>query len=129
MALLLLGCGEARPQIIPVRGTVTRGGKPVADLYLDFQPSDGRNSWAFTDAQGRYELEYDEGVMGAVAGEHTVTASLKPRDLDTERAIHAGQFKWSPDAQKIAAKYGAGSAQRKQVSVAPGNEVIDLELD
>ncbi len=128
-ATLALGCGESRPQIIPVRGTATRGGKPVANLYLDFQPTSGRNSWAFTDDQGHYELEYDQGVMGAIVGEHTVTVSLKPKDLEAELALQTGQFKWSADAQKIGAKYGAGSPNRKKVTVAPGSEVIDLELD
>jgi hypothetical protein len=129
LASLALGCGESGPQIVPVRGTATRGGKPVANLYLDFQSANGRNSWAFTDEQGRYELEYDQGVMGAIVGEHTVTVLLKPKDLEAELALQTGQFKWSADAQKIAAKYGAGSPNRKKVSVAPGSEVIDLELD
>lgn len=129
LASLALGCGESGPQIVPVRGTATRGGKPVANLYLDFQPANGRNSWAFTDEQGHYELEYDQGVMGAMVGEHTVTVSLKPKDLEAELALHSGQFKWSDDAQKIAAKYGAGSPNRKKVTVAPGTEGIDLQLD
>lgn len=125
-----LGCGDSgSPQIVPIRGKATRNGKPIPHLLVDFQPTDGRNSWAYTDDQGLYELEYDEGVKGALVGEHTVTVSFRPKDLEAELALQAGELKLPADAERIAAKYGAGSPQRKKVTVAPGLEVVDLQLD
>jgi hypothetical protein len=129
LALLAPGCAEPGPQVVPVRGTVTRQGKPVPRLFLDFQPAEGRNSWAFTDEQGRYELEYDEGRKGAEVGEHTVTVSWRPPNLEAELALQSGQLRPHPEADRIVAQYGVGAGTRKKVSVAPGTEVIDLRLD
>jgi hypothetical protein len=52
------GCGDPdAPEIARVTGTVTRGGKPVPNLVVNFMPAEGRPSWGITDDRGRYVVE------------------------------------------------------------------------
>src|SRR5437588_12261353 len=72
------GCGPSGPQIMRVSGTVTRGGKPVEKLVVNFWPDHGRPSWGLTDREGRYTLHYDRDRDGAVPGLHKVWVQNKP---------------------------------------------------
>src|SRR5688572_18827196 len=71
LVTFLAGCSKG-PNIVPVTGQVTRDGKPVAGLMLNFMPEDGRPSWAITDAEGKYELQYSKSYEGGLAGKHKV---------------------------------------------------------
>ena len=72
-ACLVAGCGAGdAPDLAKVTGTVTRGGKPVADLLVHFVPDSGRPSWGLTDAQGRFRLYYTPEQDGARLAEHRV---------------------------------------------------------
>ena len=53
------GCGDGGPRVVPVTGTVTRNGKPVPNLFINFMPEAGRPSWGHSDEQGQFTLEYD----------------------------------------------------------------------
>src|SRR5687768_6312898 len=66
-----VGCSEG-PDVVPVTGTVTRNGKPVPGVMINFMPEDGRPSWAITDAQGKYELQYSKSYTGGLVGRHKV---------------------------------------------------------
>jgi hypothetical protein len=76
MAILTVaGCGDeggiGKP-LHPVKGTVTRGGQPVANITVVFNGSDGYGPRGTTNAEGVYELNTG-GEPGAPAGEYTVT--------------------------------------------------------
>lgn len=67
------GCGKSRPEIAPVTGHVLLDGQPLETVDVVFQPVNGESpSTTRTDADGRYELLYKRGLMGARVGEHTV---------------------------------------------------------
>ncbi|AWM39724.1 hypothetical protein GobsT_19170 [Gemmata obscuriglobus] len=73
-AALACGC-ERQPEFAPVEGTVTRAGRPVANIEVAFyadEPTRGPRSTALTDANGRYRLQADTGADGAVVGAHRV---------------------------------------------------------
>jgi hypothetical protein len=58
---LLIGCGKAPPEIVPVSGTVTLDGKPLANVEVRFIPTvpglDGNMvGSAVTDDEGKYTL-------------------------------------------------------------------------
>jgi hypothetical protein len=72
---LLLGCGGSGLETVPVTGTVTYNGQPLADAAVAFQPADGRAATGITDASGKFTLTTLEDGDGAIVGEHTVTVS------------------------------------------------------
>lgn len=76
----LSGCGGAidpnRPKTYPVSGTVSQGGKPVADANVSFHLKDGsQGAIGVTDASGNFNLTTFTSGDGAVAGEHVVTVT------------------------------------------------------
>jgi hypothetical protein len=75
----LTGCGDSGPpipELAPVTGTVTQGGKPLEGASVSFWPSGkGSPSVGATDAQGKFELKYGGKTAGAPIGTHTVRIS------------------------------------------------------
>ncbi len=69
--LLLVGCGdgETGPATVPVSGTLTLDGEPVAGAEVTFV-HETFAAFAETDSEGRFEL-----VPGAVVGENKVVVS------------------------------------------------------
>src|SRR6187549_298514 len=58
-SLLLLGCSRGGPEVVLIEGTVTHNGEPVPSLRVYFVPTDGRPSWAISDQNGHFKLDYD----------------------------------------------------------------------
>jgi len=57
--VLLTGCGDSGPKIVPVEGTVTLDGKPLAYKSLTFVPAEGtagNGAGGFTNGEGKYSL-------------------------------------------------------------------------
>jgi len=91
----LTGCSGG-PKFVPVSGTVTLDGKPLANALVAFNPAApagkieaaGPGSMAVTDDQGHYVLKVigtDSRTAGAVVGEHRVrisTADISPESGD-----------------------------------------------
>ncbi|MCY2963967.1 MAG: carboxypeptidase-like regulatory domain-containing protein [Planctomycetota bacterium] len=75
--LSLAGCGGGVPALGTVGGTVTANGKPLANAYVEFQPTAGQASYGVTDANGKYSLFFRENHPGAVLGEHKVSIRTK----------------------------------------------------
>jgi len=50
--VVLSGCGSGGPKIVPVAGTLTHKGKPVANAIVHFTPEHGRPSSGLTDEEG-----------------------------------------------------------------------------
>jgi hypothetical protein len=77
------------PTLAEVHGTVTLGGKPLANVQVYFTPIGvkdeqklrPRDSMATTDAEGKYELLYlpEERIYGAVVGKNRVWLSTDNR--------------------------------------------------
>ena len=79
MAACLVGCGSEtdKPTLIPVAGTVSVDGEPLADADLEFHfdgeaPEGYTNPVAHTDEQGTFEVQ-SERLLGALPGTHKVT--------------------------------------------------------
>ena len=65
------------PDLGTVSGVVTLDGAPYPNAIVSFTPAQGRPSQGVTDSDGKYELIYMPGVMGAELGKHTVSISTK----------------------------------------------------
>lgn len=79
-----VGCTPSTSAVVPVSGTVTLDGQPLAGATLCFQPITGKGaaadagigSFGKTDEQGRYSLRLiDPDQPGALVGKHLVTVS------------------------------------------------------
>ena len=112
--LVVAGCGQAGPDVAPVRGRVTLDGRPLEAADVIFQP-DGDKSPSFgrTDKDGRYELGYKRGMPGALVGSHTVSIAV---NLEIKRG-----------PQPVPARYRVNSELRREVESGKDN-VIDFEL-
>ncbi len=127
---LCVGCGPSGPTVVPVTGIVSRGGKPVANLYLTFMPDNGRPSWGTTDAEGKFKLNYDREQDGAVTGKHKVFVQFKPATVAIELQMQNGTYKPPPDLAEILAKYGDMEKTPLTIEITrQSKDGIELKLD
>jgi len=100
--LCLSGCGEEAnipDDMVPVTGTVTLDGKPLAGATVSFVPdgvTKGAGSYGVTSADGKYELQGTQGGAGAAVGYYRVMISKlvmpdgSPIPADTQSATDVG---------------------------------------
>ncbi len=81
-----LGCGDGRPQRVPVSGRVLIDGEPVVHGNIRVFPENARAASGQLGADGRFELTtYDKGD-GCVLGTHVVTVNaLEPINANSQR--------------------------------------------
>lgn len=83
------GCGEGRPQRVPVSGQVLIDGKPLTVGYIRFVPEGARPSGGQLDSQGRFTLTCYDGQDGAVPGKHRVEVAATEQVDETAVRWHA----------------------------------------
>ncbi|MEM7313651.1 MAG: hypothetical protein AAF497_10920, partial [Planctomycetota bacterium] len=81
--ILIAGCDDG-PAVAPVTGTVTRDGKPVVGVMIEFQPETGAPSYAFTGPDGSYEMQYQVDRKGALLGKHRISVTTPNEMTDPE---------------------------------------------
>jgi hypothetical protein len=116
-----VGCSEG-PEVVPVTGTVTRNGKPVPGVMINFMPEDGRPSWAITDAEGRYELQYSKSYTGGLVGKHKVFVGYDANPDGSAPALNEEQ-------QEIVKKYGNRTTSPLDIEIQEKGQIIDIRLD
>lgn len=107
--LFLPGCGESvKPgRGVPVSGTVTLGGKPLADADVIFT-NDTFVGVAKTDAEGKYRL-----VQGALPGKNRVSVSKYEGGAASPLADAQPTGEGLDAGQAAAAQMGWGSEKKK----------------
>jgi hypothetical protein len=126
---LLFGCTRGGPQIVPIEGTVTRNGAPIPDLMIYFQPMQGRPSWAISDSNGRFVLDYDPDYDGAVVGNHTVWVLENPNRNDPMLLEGKPRPKRSAEMQAVLDKYGKVDTSPLKVEINKADRNFQLKLD
>jgi hypothetical protein len=121
--LLMVGCGDVRP--VPVRGTVTVGGKILPYGSIAFQPADpqqGRSALAFIQPDGSYEATTFETGDGLLPGEYRLAIDGSPPPFDISPVDTRG-----PPLPK---RYESGLTSGLTVMVSPKDDPkrLDLEL-
>lgn len=93
---ILVGCSGEDFGSVPVSGTVTLDGEPLAGVEVSFfpQPTEstsivGPFSIGVTDADGKFELRTRYDKPGAVVGRHKV--SFEYQGVDEEEAASAAE--------------------------------------
>lgn len=144
-AFTLLGCNRG-PRLVPVNGTVTLDGKPLAFKSVYFFPtggSEGNNgSGGFTDKDGKYYLLANvsgttKDNLGAQVGEYrvTVTESIIPiseKDFGPNAVLAdadgPGLIPQKPVKREIPVPYTTESTTPLVIEVPEDGGVIDLAL-
>jgi hypothetical protein len=123
------GCAKSGPEIVPIAGKVTHNGQPVPNVRIIFQPDQGRISWAISDDNGKFVLDYDADHDGAKVGTHTVYVVDEGANIDPTAAM-AGvtRKKRSPEVAQAIAKYAQDKSTMK-VEVKKADRSFELKLD
>jgi len=122
VGIFSVGCGGngvKNPDMGTVSGKVTLDGTSLVGVMVSFEPSGttpGHPSMAKTDSDGRYTLDYDENVKGAVVGTHDVRITTPQEAPDP-----TGKFK-----DPVPKKYNTNTELHQEVK--PGANQIDFEL-
>ncbi len=72
LVLIPAGCDNG-PNVAPVHGKITVGGKPLTEGNIVFMPSNGRMAHGKIQPDGSYRLTTFESNDGALIGDHSVT--------------------------------------------------------
>jgi hypothetical protein len=147
LAFAPLGCQE-KPPFVPVEGTVTKEGKPLAGVIVDFYPDDGtpgpRSTSEPTDEAGHYRLRSTRnGDDGAAVGTHRVcihdtrrgfrmVLSRLPKEVESSEEVRkkVKEFnkKTAPASLRVPPRYGRANETPLRVEVHPAPQVIDLKV-
>ncbi len=110
LLVLVGGCttsSDGLPDLAPVTGKVTMGGKPLSGVSVQFESTNGQVASGTTDANGQYELIFSGDAKGAEIGENTVritTVLDHPTPVDYKDPIPA-KYNVSSDL-KVTVKTG-----------------------
>jgi hypothetical protein len=129
--LLALGCqNSSGPPLVPVRGTVTLNGKPLAGANVRFIPegaTQGVGSEAITDETGTYTLQYRRSGSGAIVGTYKVTVS-KRRMPDGSAPEKDGSPITSPARETLPPIYSNTARSTLKAVVPEGGATLDFSL-
>jgi hypothetical protein len=83
------GCGDGRPQLLPVSGRVLIDGVPVSHGYITFFPAGGRSASSQLDGQGRFTLESYKPGDGTLPGPQRVAVLARESISEKQAKWHA----------------------------------------
>ena len=108
---------------------LSRDGKPVAHLFINFMPEGGRPSWGQSNENGEFTLNYDPQRQGAEVGTHKVFVRFRPSSPQEELDVLSGKKKFHGDQKAIEAKYGKLETTPLTVEVKSGGGPIAIVVD
>lgn len=130
--ITLPSCGKNGPEIVPVSGTVKYQDKPIADLILNFEPEDGRPSWAQTNESGNFQAKYDASQDGVKVGKHKVWIIWQPKnilDQQIEQGLMKGKSSKTPKIKQILSKYGDVKTTPLIIEITKPDSNLEIKLD
>jgi hypothetical protein len=127
--LTIAGCGKSGgPVLAKVEGVVLLDGEPLSNAKVEFNPVEAPGtgtskvasggSFAVTDNDGNFTLQFDSRRKGAVLGEHSVRVSTAARQV-----VPDGQI---PKPERVPPQYNLRS--KLTFTVEPGSNFADLDL-
>jgi hypothetical protein len=131
---LLAGCGPKGPTIIPVTGTVTLDGAPVAGASVMFKPigeGAGNPAMGETDSQGKFRLttQLDKPRDGALEGEHAVTVNgVRTVGATANPDGTSGDVSQVKEEWFVPRKYANPDTSGLRQTVAKGMAEVELKL-
>ena len=70
--ILIVGCGDGRPQRVTISGQVLIDGQPLKYGSIRFVPKNGRSSFGELDKEGRFTMTCFDEHDGVILGTHRV---------------------------------------------------------
>jgi hypothetical protein len=128
-AAVLVGCTPTGPTIVPIEGTVTHNGTPLADLRISFEPEKGRPSWAISDKNGHFVAHYDQDHEGVLAGNHSLWVLEDPNKFDPLLLEGKPRPKRTPEMQAALDKFGSREKSPLKVEFKKADRSFQLKLD
>ncbi len=131
LILTVLGCrGGSGPELVDVRGSLSRQGQPLGGYTLQFVPDSGRPSQATTESDGSFRAQYTSELPGVVPGRHRVIIlSYRSTDPDIELAIDEGRFQdLPPDVGHVLQTYGDLETTPLEFEIMESQD-LDIALD
>jgi hypothetical protein len=98
---VIAGCGDGRPQRVPVSGQVRIDGQPLKSGGIRFFPDDGRPSAGTISADGRFSLSTFEPNDGCTLGNHHVAVISVEEVNSNTRRWNVPKGYASPSTSKI----------------------------
>jgi len=130
----LIGCGGGAnlPDTVPVSGTVTLNGQPLANASVAFVPTGttgGEGGYGTTDQDGRYELAYLKGGSGVPVGDYRVVISKRamPDGSDVVDESDVAPMD-SPAREVLPPRYSNEQHSRLSATVSDGDGSFDFDL-
>ncbi len=126
VSLALAGCGGAAKETGSISGTVTFNQQPVMEGTVVFNPTGNAGYVASAEIQsdGTYQVVTQDG--GLIPGEYVaVVQPTVVRLPDTETSPGAEEFK---KADNIPAKYRSSKTSGLTLTVTPGKQVFDIQM-
>ncbi len=139
IGILVLACGcrgesryDSLPEMVPVTGTVTLDGKPLARATLTFTPigaTKGQICSGITDEQGRYEAMLNKEHKGLAVGEFQVVCNKwvlpNGKDFPADSKVPP----WELGAKELLPpRYSQEGLSVLKATVPPGGGTIDFAL-
>ncbi len=155
MLAIIVGCGDSGPELVPVTGTLSLDGQPLAFKSVTLVPiegTSGHGAAGFTDGAGSMKLlavvpGAIRDFQGCPPGRYQVVIT-EPLIPMTEKSFQDAELGVVPDESEPAAAIFIPTSRRKKhkkgdipsmytstissplvIDVAEGNEDISLELD
>jgi len=124
-ALGVAGCGKKSNKQVPVNGSVTLDGEPVAGALVVFMPTEdspGQGGFARTGPDGKFEIKHELNRPGLVPGTYKVTVGGSPPLMD-------GPADEAVPSKKVPGRYGDPmSTPLTRIAVEP-DRTIELKLE
>jgi len=137
LGLLVAGCSKGL-ELIPVTGSVTLDGKPIAGATVTFAPkAGGLPATGVTDDEGRFDLTTSPHGRGAMPGDYSVVVSLlRYKNIPTsvkpsgdEEDITSGSGAGEPEIEVIVpVKYNNPATSGLSATVQAGNSEFKFAL-
>lgn len=130
--LTFSGCAKKGPEVVSVSGKVTREGNPYPNAFLNFEPENGRPSWAQVDNEGNYTAKYDVAQDGAVLGKHKVWISYRskdPREEMIEKGFAKGKSSRPKNMNEVLSKFGDKVTTPLIIEITKPVSNLEIKLD
>jgi hypothetical protein len=128
LLLTLSGCQQDGPQVVRVRGVATTQGQPLANVVLQFTPGEGRPSNAFTDAEGKFDVDYSRSLRGLLLTEYSVWIEHPYLLMQREGMVPPGEQPPSAAILEICRKYSTPE-QGLKVTITKAEHNLELKFD